>query len=238
MFKDEADIAEHVIRHMITQGVHHLIVADNLSTDGTRDTLHELACDLPLTVVDDPDPAYYQSEKMTRLAHQAGAMGADWVIPFDADEMWYSPHGPLSSVLTSDVASVQWAFALEHVPHVDDPADRNPLRRMVHRRLQPKPVMKVAFRYQPGVRVWQGNHDVDHQGGRARGLLEIREFQYRTFEQTVRKVRNGRAAYEATTLASTEGSHWRQMGAMSDDELEVWWKDYTSGPTILDPAPV
>lgn len=236
MMRDEADIAEYVVRHLLAEGVDHVIVADNLSHDGTGELLRGIGA--AVTVVDDPEVAYYQSEKVTRLAHLAGDMGATWVIPFDADELWYSPHGTLSAALAGSVAPVQRVLTFEHVPTDSDGDDPNPLRRIVHRRPDPKPFMKVAFQYHPTARVWQGNHDVDHPGSSDRGLLEIREFQYRSLEQTARKVRNGRAAYEATDLAASEGSHWRLMGAWSDGELETWWKDYRAQPVVLDPPPI
>ena len=95
MVKDEADIVAATVAHMCGQ-VDAVIVADNNSTDGTRDILDGL----PVTVVDDPDPAYYQSRKMTALAGRARVeFDATWVIPFDADEWWYSPHGRIADVL-------------------------------------------------------------------------------------------------------------------------------------------
>ena len=36
MFKNEEDIAEFSLKHMIDEGVDGLIVADNMSTDSTR----------------------------------------------------------------------------------------------------------------------------------------------------------------------------------------------------------
>jgi len=239
MVRDEADIIEYTITHLLAEGVDRVIVADNLSTDETRNILDALASEYPVTVVDDLEPGYWQSRKMTALAHMAGEQGADWVIPFDADELVYSPHGTLATVLAAAMAPIQWVVTYEHVPTDDDnETEANPCRRIGHRRAAPKPFMKVAFRYDPSVRIWQGNHQVDRPGPATRGLLEIREFQYRTLEQMARKVRNGKAAYDATTMAVTEGSHWRQMGAWDDDELERWWKEYRSQPVVFDPAPV
>src|SRR5262245_51477569 len=94
MVKDEADIIGFTVARMFGQ-VDEIIIADNGSTDGTRELLEQL----PVQLVDDPDPAYYQSRKMTDLAARAAAAGAEWVIPFDADEVWYSPFGRISDVL-------------------------------------------------------------------------------------------------------------------------------------------
>jgi glycosyltransferase involved in cell wall biosynthesis len=113
MVRDEADIVGSTVAHMLTQ-VDHVIVADNGSVDGTRDILASLDVEL----VDDPERGYYQSRKMTALAAQARAAGHDWVVPFDADEVWYSPFGRIADVL--DGIGVQWLAApaslYDHVP--------------------------------------------------------------------------------------------------------------------------
>lgn len=93
MARDEADVIGSTVAHMLAQ-VDAVIVADNLSTDRTREILDEMASAHPgrLVVVEDPDPAYRQSEKMTALALRARLdFGAEWIVPFDADEVWYSP---------------------------------------------------------------------------------------------------------------------------------------------------
>src|ERR1039458_7999838 len=88
MVKDEADVIEGAIRHMADEGGTGIIVANNGSTDVTREILEELDLPCELLLVDAPEIAYYQSRKMTRLAEQAAEQGAEWVIPFDADDVW------------------------------------------------------------------------------------------------------------------------------------------------------
>ena len=82
MTRDEDDIIGPVIEKMLLQ-VDHIIVADNGSTDKTREILDSL----PITVVDDPERGYFQSRKMTALAHLAAEKGATWIVPFDSDEV-------------------------------------------------------------------------------------------------------------------------------------------------------
>lgn len=84
MVRNEQDVIETVIRHLLAEGVDHVLVADNLSTDQTRAILDRLSEILPVTVIDDPEPAYRQSEKVTALARRAGEQGGTWIIPFDA----------------------------------------------------------------------------------------------------------------------------------------------------------
>jgi glycosyltransferase involved in cell wall biosynthesis len=237
MVKDEADIIEAQVRHLFAEGIDRLIVADNLSSDGTGEILAELAAELPVTVQVDDEVGYWQSQKMTALAHQAGSVGADWVVPVDADEVWWSPQGSLADVLRSTTAAVCAAEAFEHVPQPDDPP--GPFA-APWRRSTPQPNRSVAFRYQPSAGIAQGNHSVwGVDGARDDNLLRISEFQYRSFDHFVRKVRNGKAAYDATTLHPLEGAHWRRLGALSDDELAAEWERMTRPDgLVFDPAPV
>lgn len=211
--KDEADILEATVRRMAGQ-VDWLLISDNGSTDGTRDILSALARDLPLKVMDDAEVGYYQARAMTELAAIAGDNGADWVIPFDADEVWYSPFGRIADVLTEHTGvAVATAELYDHVPTAADPQDGDPVERIGWRRREPTPLAKVAARPRPRVRIHQGNHDADH-GDRLGGLLVVRHFPYRSAEQMVRKALNGAAAYAATDLPDDIGKHWRDYGAL------------------------
>ena len=132
MVRDEEDIIRWTLELMLSQ-VDHAIIADNLSVDGTREILESFARDR-VTIIDDRDPAYTQADKMSRLAHLAGDMGAAWVIPFDADEAWYLPD---LSTVTADVVMVR---SHVYVPQPGDPDDPNPITRMLWRVATPERV--------------------------------------------------------------------------------------------------
>ena len=249
MVLDEADVIAGTLRHMGDE-VDHLIVADNGSTDGTRDLLADLADDLPLTVVDDPDPAYYQAAKVTRLADAAAAQGATFVVPFDADELWFAHEGRVRDVLAALPAAVNVARAqlTNHYSTAIDPAEPDPFRRMQWRSAEPQPLPKVAFRWEEGAVVHQGNHGVTVPSGEvALDVLEIRHFPARSAEHFIRKARNGAAAYRATDLPATEGAHWRAYGEILDrfgeDGLadvyraHWWYLSPTDSGLVQDPAP-
>lgn len=247
MVKDEADIIEGTLRHMAGE-VDDLVVADNGSTDGTFEILQELKQELPLRVVVDPDPAYRQSEKMSALAATAGELGATWIVPFDADELWLADDR-VSHVLNNLVgAQVARAVLFNHFPSAVDPAGRDPFRTIVWRQAEPAPLPKVAFRWEPGAVIHQGNHGVTLPTTSVATVyaLEVRHFPYRSVEQFVRKARNGAAAYRASDLPASEGAHWREYGDLLDrfgeealhDVFRQWFWHLSpvDAGMVLDPA--
>lgn len=246
MVKDEADVVAETVGRMAAQ-VDYVLVADNGSTDGTRDILQSLGVD----VIDDPEVGYYQSKKMTALAHKAREKGAEWVIPFDADEVWLG-EGSLRNILSGlpEHAQIAEATLLDHVPTPRDP-DGTPVASIQWRREEIVPLRKVAVRTHRRMQIHQGNHGADFGSKRppltVTGELEIRHFPYRSPEQFIRKVRNGAAAYAASDLPPTAGQHWRDYGRTLErggeqalvDHFHKWF--YSDDPEadglIHDPCP-
>lgn len=240
MVKDEDDVIGTVIPHLFAHGIDRMIVSDNMSTDDTRDILETLAVDYDITIIDDHEPGYYQSAKMSRLAVQAWEQGATWVLPFDADELFYSPtHDTIAHALKECDADVVLAWGWDHIPQSADILRLDPMRRMVWRRDHHQTMPKCAFRADPAAVLKMGNHDVVRTGTRLDGPLAYRHYQWRSFEQMTRKVRQGRAAYEVSDLHKSHGAHWRKLGALTDEQLaEVWQALLDSKDLICDPAPV
>lgn len=224
MVKDEVDIISSSLEHVLAEGVDEIVVADNMSTDGTNEVLVELAGRAPVTVLIDEQVGYYQDQKMTFLANYAAVEhNADWIVPFDADEFWCGRDGTLRDAILETNAGI-----LEAETYVHPPVGDSHLRASA-----PKQEKKVCFRWVESIWLQMGNHDVHHPGSREAGALLIHEFQYRTLEQFKRKVQNGAAAYAATDLDESLGLHWRRFGAMSDDELEAEWRRMTADDDVV-----
>lgn len=268
MMRDEADVAARTVLHLLEEGLDGVLVFDNRSVDGTGDQLRDLAethgC---VSVIDDPEPAYYQSAKMTHLARLAhDHHGAEWIVPFDADEVWYSTAGRLGDVLRAvepaEEPQVIAAPLFNHFPTSIDQTTGNPFIDIEWRQPDPGELPKVIFRWHPRLdQVDQGNHSVTIAGRSLRGdrrahltheleahmSISLRHFPYRSFEQFVRKARNGAEAYAATTLPETAGAHWRQYGRILDlhgpDALRevydtwFWHLAPLEAGLIHDPAP-
>lgn len=261
MMRDEGDVAYHTICHLAGEGLDGIIVADNLSCDDTRAELERARVDLAkgspweraceLIIVEDDEPGYYQSAKMTALAAKAAREhGAKWIVPFDADELWYVRGDRLGIVLGSlgsYVAGVE-ASLYNHFPSSIDPAGDNPFKTIEWRQRQAGALPKVAFRWTPEIVIQQGNHAIAGSTGLiTRNSAELRHFPYRTFDQFCHKAQMGAAAYAATDLPMTEGAHWREYGAILDRygvsalrevyERWFWFLAPVEGGLVLDPAP-
>ena len=256
LVKDEADMIEATIRHLACH-VDAILVSDNGSTDGTRSILAKLEgrFDPMIRVLDDPDPAYFQSRKTTELAMRALEQGHSWVIPCDADEIWTRPGGrrigDYLGSLAGDVMVVRAAL-FDHVPTVKDNArDPNPASRIGHRKVYFGELPKVACRLRPDLVIGPGNHDARTRGtGLAIDGLQIRHFSWRSREQYVRKIRNGARAYAAAPdLPENLGVHWRMFGDPDAPDFDErvgahfleWF--YSAKPDeddtlTLDPAPL
>ena len=233
MMKDERRIALRTVRHMAGE-VDALIVADNASTDGTREKLKHAEMLLPLTVVDDPDPAYTQSAKMSHLAEMAAELHDPddlWIVPFDADELWTAPGGRIRDVLPNIRADIVVARITNHFVTGQDEGTDDPFTSMVWRQAEPQGLGKVAFRWRPGAVIHQGNHGVTlpvHEPRVARVELAIRHFPYRSEDQMLSKVTNGARAYALTDLPPDVGEHWRLYGQVLDEEgpdaIRAWFR--------------
>lgn len=214
MVRNEADVIEPVVRQMATQ-VDRLVVADHRSTDGTREILEELAADLDLQVVDDPQVGHGQGETLTALARQGAREGFDWIVPFDGDEWFYSPHGRIADVLAECPQSLVFAPSYTHLATgVDDPGVGDPVKRLGWREPNPVPLPKVACRAAKDLKIGQGNHVAvyDDDVETVRGKFAIRHFQYRSAEHFERKIRERVSVMAKTDHRGRFSGHWLRHG--------------------------
>lgn len=208
MAKNEADIIATSVGQLVRQGCR-VVVADNGSSDGTVEQIYDMS---DVIILRDHDPAYHQAVKMTALAAKFAVEG-EWVIPFDADELWWN----------LDRLDDTFDVATAH-PHVHYGPCRQP-------GCEPHP--KTAFRWRKTAHIEMGNHYVTGAGNRvADGLLEVCHYQYRSFEQVRRKVTQGVAAYDLTAMPKMYGAHWRGLATLTDTELQDWFDDYTAKATV------
>lgn len=239
MVRDEADIIEATLTRMLEQ-VDHILVVDHGSVDNTTEILHELD---GVEWCRELDQAYNQATIMSNLARSAGHQGADWVVPFDADEVWLSPHGRIGDVLSSipeDIALATWYDHVTTSQEAGDPVALRPYRKRL-----PATWPKVAVRPFLGVSLLQGNHDANYTPARV-NALEVRHFPYRSAAQMERKVRNGVEASDAAGHPPTVLSHWRELLRLIEKSgaNRVWRDQFYHGKPesdtdlVFDPCPL
>lgn len=243
MVRDEADVIAYTIEHLLAQGLEHVIVADNMSTDGTYELLRDMGTTLPVTVVRDRLPAFHQAHKVTRLARLAAAAGADWIVPFDADELWCADGGSLADVLRASERSVLDAPMFNQVPsNDDDPSEPNPYLRITQRCVDPLVMGKVAFRSHRLAFVAAGNHAVAlpdspiHRRPSDDSPLSIRHVPYRTPAQVARKVHQGTEAVRHPGVPETTSIHWQALSTRDVDQIVEYYLRLDQ-QLIHDPAP-
>ena len=248
MARDEGDIIYHTMIHLAANNVKGIIVADNLSKDSTweqmcsaKEEIESRGCDTEVILLKDNITSYTQSEKMTALAKQARERGADWIIPFDIDEIWYSPNQTLFQAfekLNSENVDVYKALYTNHSLTEFDPTGKSPFHSMQHKWTLPTN-HKSCFRYRASdsfVRISNGNHFVQHNGWDigtkvnvyvddygddkivfGPQIISIRHFQWRSLDHFIKKVTN---AYEA--CKALPSNHDLYKGAAWSQEFEEY----------------
>lgn len=220
--RDEADIIGRNIDHLRTQGVDEFILS--CEDEASLEAAYAAGADLVLRQLTVP---FHQSNEMTQLAHMAYEREADWVVPFDADEFWVPTPGygdTVRAVLASTSPDIDVIFGGMYV-HLD--WDR--------RAVDAKPLGKVVFRPRENSVIDWGQHFVTPVTGELHGVLSVRELQYRDRAHFDRKIARATALHATIELAPGYGTHMQQLIDMSDDERDLYWKNWQSIPTIHDP---
>jgi len=228
LVRDEMDVLPHTIAHMLSQGVDQLLIADNRSSDGTREYLLELARDDErIHIALDRQPAHWQSEKVTWLARTAWKAGADWIIPFDADEFWFAPGAPLADWLRQQSSSLVHANFHHMVPTEEIQGSLLATNYFMDR--VPSFPGKVAVRSHPLLEIGPGNHLASRVGRVGRGL-SIAHAQYRNPTQVARKVRQGAESARLTGEdVSWFSPHWEKGSRLDEEEIRSVWARLTNG---------
>jgi len=248
--KTDADILPFTVKRMLAQ-VDHVIV-------GVGDEACRQALDgMPVEVIEDNDPTFKQAERMTALAHIAREQGADWVVPFDADEVWCSRlHSTLRKTLAQipDEVLIAEAKLFDHKVTALDPDNLDPVARMGWRMAGCAPLRKVAVRALEDLQLHGGQHSAgftDHRFAPAvTDAIEIRHYPYRSAQQMVDKIRVGGPALAASNLPKDFGAHWRMFHEMLEEQgpeaLEAWFDRWAFSadpanhpePLVFDPCHV
>lgn len=219
---NECDIIGWTIENLLAWGVDRIFIAHGPSTDGTLAVLESFP---EVVVVPDESPVHLQPERTLELSQRAEGAGAEWVIPFDADEFVYTAGPSIPEALAAIPAGIN-KIRIERWQHLTTE----------DRYLESERLPKVAWRTGLPIVTTPGNHDVFIDGDCATDVLEIRELQFRSFAHMARKCHE-RVDRIDPTLPATAGAHQRQLAALDDTGLKAAWETRAATPTVHDPIP-
>lgn len=230
MVRNESSTLPVIVEHFRKQGISRILVVNHLSTDDTVESLNKFGDFTQIAQYD--HPAYEQRAVMTLAARYAADCGASWVIPFDADELWWPTRGKTIAELldTCKDDKIQ-------APHYDFlPPDKklenfSPESFYLHRH-EPNPMPKTAFRAHAKAIVSMGNHWVNRPGTNGDGLV-IAHYPYRSKDQLQKKVREGSVAINALGNSKGLGSHWQQWNEMNSEEFDKFWNSLRSSSDVM-----
>ncbi len=226
MVKNEQDGIEVFVRHNL-RFLSHLVIVDNVSVDGTRGILTQLAAEFPnLVLAEDDAFGFNQSERMTRwLDEYQARFAADFILPLDADEFLdlegeHAFHDLLREIPEGGCGQIPWCTYV--LTPGTDISGGDPFRAMQHRRRKELPVRyKVVIRLDgrsaSGLELAQGNHAVRSTSGgeievtRLNGL-RLLHYPLRSLDQARSKCVVGWMAYLALdpSTGDTKQEHtWR-----------------------------
>ena len=229
--RDEADIIEFSVHHLLSQGIDHVLVADHLSQDSTGAKLVEMARHDPrIHVVRDREPGHFQKEKVSHLARVAWLCGAGWVVPFDADEFWFAPGESLADHLAGRDATVCSGRMVDLLPLGAGAVDLTTEFMLDRTGAGPR---KVAFRAHPLALVGPGNHGVARVGSDEPGLI-VAHVPYRSPNQMRRKFTAGASALRAAGASAAEGWHWVAGERYTEDQAAARWEAMRRGEAIAE----
>lgn len=226
LVRDEQDIIEANIDFHLSQGVDHIIVTDNLSTDETPRILEKHKKKGLITVIKENSDDYSQHKWVTRMAKMAYSdYDADWVINNDADEFWFPNDSAkkLKQVLTELPSETIAGKAprVNFLPPMNQEIKNTFFDSMTIREVSSlndigKPLPpKTCHRGFPNIEVKQGNHHVELKGERLSPVeipITILHFPLRSFTQFENKIIKGGAAYERNKhLDKGIGITWRTL---------------------------
>ena len=113
--RSEADIIALTLRYHLHLGLDGVFVLDNGSTDGTDRILEQLAQADNRIRWSRYEGEFQQAELTTGLARDAFRAGADWIVPFDADEFWFAPVREFREVLARSKAAALRAQVIHYI---------------------------------------------------------------------------------------------------------------------------
>lgn len=218
MVRNEIDILDGWISHLNAL-FDHIVIFDHLSTDGTRERLHELAARIEkLEVREFNEPKHEQSRLMTETFREfAARFDRGWMFFLDADEFIVTPGKAdmalqLASLGAATTIRMKWCNGMTVEPaSVVGPGSQ--IEGWVE---GPSDIFKIAVNLRFAERVEevrQGNHDVNYKVKptlRKIDAFPMLHLPIRSGKQISSKIKFGSSEKSGTDL-NVQYPHWKFM---------------------------
>jgi Glycosyl transferase family 2 len=207
--KDESELVEYTIRHLLAHGIDRLLIIDHASRDGTSEILSSLASETgQLEVERKEEPVFLQEVWTNYLIAIAGKKhGATWIVPFDADEIFI----PLTqSTIAEELRTVEsGVFVVQSFAYVN-----------LFQRATDAQCLKCIFSWIEGCTINKGAHSVcGHVGPIMCDRIKIAERRYLNSAHFIKRVRKHIASRDVN-LPSHSGLQYQLLRNKTDVQLE------------------
>jgi len=208
MVKDESDIIYHNLYYHYGIGIRDFYIIDNGSIDNTLYYLYRFRderSDCFVHIESDPSIEYWQYKRINHLANLAHSNGCTWMFPVDADEFLFENNNLEFNIYSwlsqfnheeGYIEFLWWYYRMTPTCNEDE---KNPIYRMCHRDLiQTSALTKVLPKWQTGMEICQGNHNLHNKGSYKRietPQLYLAHYSCRGYKHIKRKTINLGLAY-------------------------------------------
>ncbi len=226
--RDEKELIEATIRHLLAHGVNHIFVTDHRSIDGTSEILARLAQQTGrISIERKLDPHFYQERWVNEMLYKVATWRPRWILPFDADEIFIPCTRP---TLIEELRSIQQGVLRAAIwPHAS----------IERRTAQPTALTKVVCSWHPGYAIAVGAHEVwGHPGPEIRGRIEVRERGYLSEAHFIAKTKKHLEARRPECPSDRSVQFWerRNMSRAQLAQTYETWRRQASA--VHDPIPL